>query len=70
MQAKEPKIARREFLASVGKAVGGSAMLRAMAALGIGTSLSACGSSSAAPVTNVPSPPPPPPDEMAARPGD
>ncbi len=46
-------------------------MLRAMAALGIGTSLSACGSSSAAPVSNrVPSPPPPPPGVMAARPGD
>ena len=71
MQAKEPRIARREFLASIGKAVGGSAMLRAMAALGIGTSLSACGSSSAAPVPNpAPSPPPPPPGVMAARPGD
>jgi monoamine oxidase len=71
MQAKEPKIARREFLASVGRAVGGSAMLRAMAALGIGTSLSACGSSAAAPASNpVPSPPPPPPGVMAARPGD
>jgi len=71
MQPKEPKIARREFLASVGKAVGGSAMLRAMAALGIGTSLSACGSSSAAQVSSpVPSPPPPPPGVMAARPGD
>lgn len=33
MQAKEQKIARREFLASIGKAVGGSAMLRTMAAL-------------------------------------
>ncbi len=71
MQPEGPRIARREFLASIGKAVGGSAMLRAMAALGIGTSLSACGSSSAAPVPNpVPSPPPPPPGVMAARPGD
>ena len=35
MQAKEQKIARREFLTSIGKAVGGSAMLRTMAARGI-----------------------------------
>ncbi len=69
MKAQKPGIARREFLTSIGKAVGGSAMLRAMAALGIGTSISACGSSSAAP-TNVPTPPPPPPTMMSARPGD
>ena len=48
MTAQGPKIARREFLTSIGKAVGGSAMLRAVAAMGIGTSISACGSSSAA----------------------
>ena len=72
MQAKEQKIARQEFLASIGKAVGGSAMLRTMAALGISSSLSACGSSSAASAgnPNIPSPPPPPPGNTAARPGD
>lgn len=73
MKAQETKIARREFLTSIGKAVGGSAMLRAMAALGIGTTMSACGSSSAAPV-NVPvpppPPPPPPPGATLAIPGD
>jgi len=71
MQAKEQKIARREFLASIGKAVGGSAMLRTMAALGISSSVAACGSSSAAPVANpAPPPPPPPPGVTSARPGD
>jgi monoamine oxidase len=72
MQAKEQKIARREFLTSIGKAVGGSAMLRTMAALGISSSLSACGSSSAASPENpnIPTPPPPPPGNTAARPGD
>ena len=72
MQAKEQKIARREFLTSIGKAVGGSAMLRTMAALGISSSLSACGSSSAASPDNpnIPTPPPPPPGNTAARPGD
>jgi monoamine oxidase len=69
MTAQDNKIARREFLASIGRAVGGSAMLRAMAAMGIGTSLSACGSSSAA---SGPAPvaPPPPPGIASARPGD
>lgn len=72
MAAQDNKIARREFLASVGKAVGGSAMLRAMAAMGIGTTLSACGSSSAAsgPAPVPPPPPPPPPGIASARPGD
>ena len=70
MKALEPKIARREFLASIGKAVGGSAMLRAMAALGIGTTMSACGSSAAAPVTAPVPPPPPPPGSTLAIPGD
>ncbi len=73
MKAPEQKIARREFLTSLGKAVGGSAMLRAMAALGITTTMSACGSSSAAPVTGPvppPPPPPPPPGATLAIPGD
>jgi monoamine oxidase len=61
---------RREFLTAVGRAVGSSAMLRTMAAMGIGTTLSACGSSSAAPGSS-PNPPPPPPQQLqSARPGD
>ena len=72
MKATEAKIARREFLTSIGRAVGGSAMLRAMAALGIANTMSACGSSSAAPSTAPvpPPPPPPPPGTALARPGD
>lgn len=62
-------MARRDFLASVGRAVGGSAMLRTMTALGIGTALNACGSSSATPARPLP-PPPPPGRLMSPRPGD
>ncbi len=63
---------RREFLTAVGRAVGSSAMLRTMAAMGIGTTLSACGSSSAAPGSspNPPPPPPPPSQFKSPRPGD
>ena len=61
-------MARREFLAAIGRAVGGSAMLRAMAAMGIGTSVPACGSSSAASAPGAPSPPAPRP--ASPRPGD
>ena len=65
---------RREFLTAVGRAVGSSAMLRTMAAMGIGTSLASCGSLSAAPGA-APSPPPPPvppssPGMQSPRPGD
>ncbi|MDX1404129.1 MAG: FAD-dependent oxidoreductase [Woeseiaceae bacterium] len=61
---------RREFLTAVGRAVGSSAMLRTMAAMGIGTTLSACGSSSAAP-GSAPNPPAPPaPQTQSPRPGD
>ena len=67
MPDKYRGMARREFLAAIGRAAGGSAMLRAMAALGIGTSISACGSSSAASAPGTPSPPP----RLASpRPGD
>ncbi len=70
MDLKTTRIARRDFLASIGRAVGGSAMLRTMAAMGIGTSLAACGSSSAAPGA-PPAPPAPPPGGMPSpRPGD
>ena len=65
-------IKRREFLTAVGRAVGSSAMLRTMAAMGIGTTLSACGSSSAAPGSASNPPPPPPPilPIKSPRPGD
>ncbi len=63
---------RREFLTSIGRAVGGSAVLKTMAAMGVGVSVTACGSSSAAPVSApLPPPPPPPPGGMLSpRPGD
>ncbi len=63
---------RREFLTAIGRAVGSSAMLRTMAAMGIGTTLSACGSSSAAPGSspNPPPPPSPPSQIQSPRPGD
>ena len=72
MTSTKSGIARREFLTSLGKAVGGSAMLRAMLAMGIGTTVSACGPSSAAGTQAVPPAPPPPapPRAMSPRPGD
>ncbi len=72
MTSAHKHMKRREFLAAVGRAVGSSAMLRTMAAMGIGTTLSACGSSSAAPASapNPPPPPPPPPQLQSPRPGD
>jgi len=69
--SEKPQLARREFLAAIGRTVGGSAMLRAMAAMGIASSLQACGSSSASPVAPLPPAPPPPPSSMMSpRPGD
>jgi monoamine oxidase len=70
MTGMKPGIARREFLTSLGKAVGGSAMLRAMLAMGIGTTVSACGSSSADSAQAPPPPPPPSPPRISPRPGD
>lgn len=71
MQGKETPMARRDFLHAIGRAVGGSAMLRAMAALGIASSLNACGSSSASPAApRPPTTPPPPQSMMSPRPGD
>ena len=63
-------IARRDFLASIGRVVGSGAMLKTMAAMGIGTSVAACGSSSANPAAMVPTPPTPPPPSASPRPGD
>lgn len=72
MRSKVTRIARREFLASVGRAVGGSAMLRTIAAMGISSTLAACGSSSAtgAAPGSPPAPPPPPGRPLSPRPGD
>jgi monoamine oxidase len=70
MADKEARVARREFLVSIGKAVGGSAMLRAMAAIGISSSLHACGSSSAAGSSVAVVPPPPMQPTVSPRPGD
>lgn len=69
MKSDHKEMKRREFLTAVGRAVGSSAMLRTMAAMGIGTSLNACGSSSASPGA-VPNPPPPPSSVQSPRPGD
>ncbi len=69
MTSDRKDIRRREFLTAIGRAVGGSAMLRTMAAMGIGTSLAGCGSSSAAPAI-APNPPAPPPGMQSPRPGD
>ena len=44
---KKKGIARREFLTSIGRVAGSSAMLRTMAVMGISISTSSCGSSSA-----------------------
>jgi monoamine oxidase len=70
MSGRKQRIARREFLTSIGKAVGGSAMLRAMLAMGIGTTISACGSSSAASTQDPPPPAPRSPRPQSPRPGD
>ncbi len=65
------RIARRAFLTEIGRAAGGAAMLRTMAAMGLGTAASACGSSSAGPGTpNNPGNPAPPPAAPSPRPGD
>jgi len=73
MISKRTRIARRDFLTSIGRAAGSSAMLRIMAAMGISTSLASCGSSSAAGgTTGSPNPPPPNPalPSNSPRPGD
>ncbi len=70
MTTDRKELRRREFLTAVGRAVGSSAMLRTMAAMGIGTSLASCGSSSAAPGIAPNPPPAPPPGLQSPRPGD
>ncbi len=68
MTSDKKTIARREFLTSIGRMAGSAAMLRSMAAMGIGLSAASCGSSSAAP--GAPVQPPPPPRLQSPRPGD
>lgn len=69
--SESPRIARRDFLAGIGRAAGGSAMLRIMAAMGITSSLAACGSSSANGNTPPRQPGPNiPPRAASPRPGD
>jgi monoamine oxidase len=64
-------MARREFLMSVGHAVGSTAMLRTMTALGISSVAAGCGSSSASPGSpNRPPAPPSPSALLSPRPGD
>ncbi|MGB5353842.1 MAG: FAD-dependent oxidoreductase [Woeseia sp.] len=71
MKKLPTQLGRRDFLTGIGRAVGGSAMLRVMLALGIST-LPACGSSSAS--GNPPGRPTPPPPSgnrpVSPRPGD
>ena len=71
MTANGKGLRRRDFLLGIGKAAGGSAMLRAMLAMGISSSLVSCGGSSAAPVANNPPSTPPQPNPIRSpRPGD
>ena len=72
MKTKRTVMKRREFLTSVGRAVGSSAMLKTMVAMGIGTTVTGCSSSSASGQGQIPLPPPPPPIGRARspRPGD
>lgn len=60
---------RREFLSGIGRAVGGSVMLRVMSAMGIAT-VAGCGSSSASPGAPGVPPPSPQPASPSPRPGD
>jgi len=71
MRGTDPGVSRREFLAGIGRTLGGSVMLRVMAAMGLGT-VAGCGSSSASepPSVPAPSPPPPPGGSDSPRPGD
>lgn len=64
-------LARREFLRAIGQSAGAGAMLKTMAAMGIASSLAACGSSAAANGGGNPAPRPPVSGRPASpRPGD
>lgn len=70
MNNNDKGLRRRDFLESIGRAAGSAAMLRTMLAMGIGTTVAACGSSSASPGGGSTPPPPPPPGNVSPRPGD
>lgn len=69
MGGRSAGMRRRDFLAAIGRTVGGSTMLRVMTAMGIATT-AACGSSSAAGGAPGVPPPPPAPAPPSPRPGD
>lgn len=68
MTAERYGMARREFLLRVGRAAGGTAMLKTMLAMGLGIPAAGCGSSGAA--AGSPTRPPPGPVLPSPRPGD
>ena len=69
--SKHNRIARRAFLTAIGRAAGGAAMLKTMAAMGLGAAATACGSSSAGTgAPNNPGGPAPQPAPPSPRPGD
>ncbi len=72
MPENKARMDRRTFLTALGGTAGGSATMRAMAAMGIATTVQACGSSSGSPAApSPPTPSPPPPSGvMSPRPGD
>ncbi|MDZ7645485.1 MAG: FAD-dependent oxidoreductase [Woeseiaceae bacterium] len=73
MVPRDERMKRRDFLAAIGRSVGGTAMLRVMTAIGVGTTVAGCGSSSASGNGgNAPNPPPPPGPSgiVSPRPGD
>ncbi|MEX2259737.1 MAG: FAD-dependent oxidoreductase, partial [Woeseia sp.] len=69
MNKLQTPLRRREFLSGIGRAVGGSVMLRVMSAMGIATA-AGCGSSSASSGAPGVPPPPPRPASPSPRPGD
>ncbi|MEX2126447.1 MAG: FAD-dependent oxidoreductase [Woeseia sp.] len=68
MTVRRTRIARRDFLSGLGRAAGGAAMLRTMAAIGLGVTAASCGSSSAS--SAAPGTPNPGPAAPSPRPGD
>lgn len=70
MRSGQHPQSRREFLAAIGRSAGGTALLRTMAALGIGSTIPACGSSSADPGAPGSGPLPRRDSSPSPRPGD
>ncbi|ANO52625.1 flavin monoamine oxidase family protein [Woeseia oceani] len=70
MNASRAGLSRRDFLSGIGRTVGGSAMLRVMAAMGI-SGMAGCGSSSASSAATPSTPPATPGSGIRGpRPGD